>query len=313
MYKRWIKSYIGNVFENWIGVFYGNVPWNFSTSHIVIHHKMQAGCGDTFYMWDIDRTSFFDYCLFLHRIFLHMTGYSSYQVFIHHGLKDKAAPLLRGIVTYYSTAIVLLFVTRSFSFVFWIYFQPLICMSYFLAFVNIGFHGFLEFDDHGKSVPSINATAIIEGDDDYFGEDDHMAHHYASSVFYRDLPSYRETKAIEFKNSKASVFRGISSLELSIFILFNLWDKLAEHYVDYSHSMSKEEIIEMLKRRATLKELEYEDYAKYMATPTPEMRKFLINKIEKKFGGTGTAEISVNGNINVLKNAEGEGDQDKED
>ena len=77
--------------------------------------------------------------------------------------------------------------------------------------------------------------------------------------------------------------------------------------------MSKEEIIEMLKRRATLKELEYEDYAKYMATPTPEMRKFLINKIEKKFGGTGTAEISVNGNINVLKNAEGEGDQDKED
>jgi hypothetical protein len=228
-------------------------------------------------------------------------------VFVNHGLKEKAAPLLRGIVTYYSTAIVLLFVTRSFSFVFWIYFQPLMCMSYFLALINVGFHAFLEFDEHGKSVPSVNATAIVDGDDDYFGEDDHMAHHYASSVFYKDLPSYRETKNTEFKNAKASVFRGLSPPELSIYILFQLWDKLAEHYVDYSNSMSKEEIIIMLKRRATLKELEYEDYAKYMAHPTPEMRKFLISKIEKKFGGTGTAEVNANGNINMLEG------NDKED
>lgn len=237
-----------------------------------------------------------------------MSGVSSYHVFISHGLKDKATPLLRGIITYYSTAVVLLFVTRSFSFVFWIYFQPLICMSYFLAFVNVGFHGFLEFDAQGKSIPSVNATAIIDGDDDYFGEDDHMAHHYASSVFYKDLPTYRETKMNEFKVTKASVFQGLSTLELSLFILCQMWDKLSEHYVDYSNTMSKEEIISMLKRRATLKELEYEDYTKYMATPTPEMRKFLINKIEMKFGGCGTAEPDKNGSSNILV-----GDDDNND
>ena len=101
MYKKWIKQYIGNIFENVLGLFFGNVPNNFSTSHIAIHHKLNAACGDTFYMWDCDRTSIFDFMLFVHRIFLYMSGWSSYQFFVSHGLKDKAVQLLQGILLYY--------------------------------------------------------------------------------------------------------------------------------------------------------------------------------------------------------------------
>ncbi len=219
-----------------------------------------------------------------------MTGFTSLHFFNAHGLKDKADPLRRGIITYWVTAACILAITRSFSFVFWIYLQPLICMAYFLALINIGFHGFIEFDNQGKSIPTVNSTSIIGLVDDYFGENDHMAHHYNASVYYRDLPALHVAKEEEFKRTKASVFRDLSPPELSIFILLKMWNKLAEHYVDHTHSMSKEEIISMLKRRATCKELEYEEYAKYMGNPTPEMRKYLCSCIEKKFGGSGVIE-----------------------
>jgi hypothetical protein len=61
IYKKWIRGSIGNFFENWLGTFFGNVPYNFSTSHTAIHHKFNGACGDNFYMWDIDRTSLFDF------------------------------------------------------------------------------------------------------------------------------------------------------------------------------------------------------------------------------------------------------------
>lgn len=148
-------------------------------------------------------------------------------------------------------------------------------MSYFLALLNIGFHGFIEFDDNGEHVACVNSTCIIEGDDDSFGEDDHMAHHYNSNVYYKDLPLHQQSKIVEFTKYKASVFRKLSIVELSIFILFGLWDKLAEHYVDYSGNMSAEEIKDLLKRRATTIECTNEDYENYLSNPTAEARKRL--------------------------------------
>lgn len=264
-----------NFFENWLGVFYGNVPWNFTTSHIFIHHRLDGGVGDTFYQWDIDRTSVSDFMLYIHRIFMHMIGYSSLKFFNAHGHIQKAELLKTGIWSYWLTAGAVLAMTRSFSFIFWIYLQPLFCMTYFLALLNFGFHGFIDFDENGISIPCVNATTIIEGDDDYFGEDDHMSHHYNSSVYYRDLPQHQKSKQEEFKKYKASVFKGLSIVELSIFVLFGLWDKLAEHFVDYSGTMTKEEICSLLKRRAQRKETTYEKYEHYLANPTPEARKAL--------------------------------------
>ena len=116
-----------------------------------------------------------------------------------------------------------------------------------LAMLNYGFHGFLEFDEEGKSISCVDSTTIIDGDDDCFGEDDHMAHHYSQSVYYKDLAALQASKVQEFIKYKASVFRGLSIVELSIFILFSLWDKLADHYVDYSGKMTREEIKAMLK------------------------------------------------------------------
>jgi hypothetical protein len=279
LYKKWLKNSVGHFFENWLGVFFGNVPWNFTTSHIFIHHRLDGGAGDTFYMWDIDRTNPADFLLYVHRIFLHMTGYSSLKFFSCHNHAAKEKLLTKGVITYWVTAAAILAITRSFSFTFFFYLQPLFCMTYFLGFINVGFHAFIEYDENGKSIGCVNATAIVNGDDDTYGEDDHMAHHYATSVFYRDLPAHQASQVEEYKRHKASVFKGVSVVELSVFIMCGLWDEVAKAYVDFTGEMTKEEIITMLKARAKRTEMSYESYHAYLMNPTPEARKSMTESI----------------------------------
>lgn len=222
--------------------------------------------------------------IYVHRIFLHMIGYSSIRYLRAHNRHDQADLLWSGVKTYVLVALAILGITRSISFVFWFYIEPLLCMTYFLALINIGFHGFLDFDESGNHIQVIDATTIVDGENDLWGEDDHMAHHYQTGVYYRDLPELQKSKIGEFKKHKASVFKTLSIVELSIFIVLGLWDKLAEYYVDYTGEMTKEEIMELLKTRSKRLETTYEDYLKYLDNPTMEAKKalkvFVAPKIE---------------------------------
>lgn len=273
-------------------MFWGNVPWNFTTSHVYIHHRLDGGIGDTFYEWDIDRTSLYDFMFYVHRIFMHMIGYSSIKFFLANGLKSKSDQLIWGIVIYWSVILVILTMTRSLLFVFWLMIQPLLCMTYFLALINIGFHGFLEFDENGHHIPTVNSTTIIDGEDDLFGEDDHMAHHYHTNVYFRNLSEHQKSKIDDFKRTKASIFQKISIVELSIFILLNLWDKVADHYVDYSGKLSRQEIIELLVKRLKLQETSFDHYQKYLNSPTIEARKQLIHQSKSSLTTTTTTDTT---------------------
>lgn len=257
MYRPWIRNSLGNVFENWIGCLFGNVPYNFSTSHIAIHHKLNALRGDTFYQFDLDRSSWTDFMYYLHRIFMHTIGYSSLAYFLAMERTVFFNKLLRGCMIYWVIVpAMILLATDSWRFLYFIYFQPLLGMTYFLAFMNFGFHGFVEFDANGQHIQCVNSTTIVEGEDDYFGEDDHMAHHYATRVYWRDLPSYQASQVPSFQAHHGSVFRQISIVELSLYILLKDWSKLASHYVDYTGKLSQAEIAAMLEVRAKRKDPE---------------------------------------------------------
>uniref|UniRef100_A0A7S2KHB1 Fatty acid desaturase domain-containing protein n=2 Tax=Bigelowiella natans TaxID=227086 RepID=A0A7S2KHB1_BIGNA len=161
LYQPWFKKTIGNWFENYLGVFYGNVPWNFTTSHISIHHKLQGGMGDTFYQWDIDRTSWRDFMLFIYRIMTHVVGFSSLY-FFKKNEQHRAYNLLRqGMLWYWLVVPSCLYaITGSFSFIFFIYLQPAVAMMYFLAFINIGLHAYIDFDENGRHISVVNSSAV---------------------------------------------------------------------------------------------------------------------------------------------------------
>lgn len=278
IYQPWIAKTIGNFWENWMGFWYGNVPFNFSTSHIYLHHHLNGGKGDSFYQFDLDRSSLSDLFLFLYRIFDHMTGASSLRMFAtlsidgNRTMKENYNTLLRGVIWYWiivPTAIIA-FLTAAGGpggplsvahFMFFIYLQPLFGMTFFLAFINYGLHGFIEFDPKGQHIACINSCVIMGGDDDYFGEDDHMSHHYYGNVNHRDLPNHHETQKEEWARHKGSCFKEMSMPELSALMLAQQWDLLAtKHYVDYSGKMSPKETAALLKERARRVEMPYEEY-----------------------------------------------------
>ena len=86
--------------------------------------------------------------LYVWRVCLHTSGYSSIAYFQNQKQDIQYNLLMNGIIIYWLLALILLGVTKSFKFIFFIYIQPFLCMTFFLAVINIGFHGFLEFDEN---------------------------------------------------------------------------------------------------------------------------------------------------------------------
>jgi len=277
IYRPWIANTVGNFWENWMGFWYGNVPYNFSTSHIFLHHRLNGGKGDSFYQFDLDRSSLSDLFLYLYRILDHMTGASSLRLFAtlaadgNKTMRDNRATLLRGMVWYWlivPAAIVAALAAAGAGgpwavarFMFFVYLQPLLCMTFFLAFINFGLHGFVEFTPEGEHIPCVNSSVITGGDDDFFGEDDHMAHHYHTAVTHRDLPAHHAAQKEEWGRHVGSCFRDMAIPELSALMLAQQWDLLAtKHFTDHSGRLTPAEAAALLRARARRVEMPYAEY-----------------------------------------------------
>tara|TARA_B100000945_G_scaffold105935_1_gene83925 strand:+ start:1622 stop:2647 length:1026 start_codon:yes stop_codon:yes gene_type:complete len=201
-----------NIFENWIGLIYGNVPYNFTTSHIHIHHALDGKKGDTFYLWDFPRNSVINFVKYTERVFLHMIGISSLMYFWRNNMRRQFFLLLRGCFIYWIIfPLCLYFLTTSFVVLFVVWLQPLLCMTVFLSLMNLGFHAFFEYDVNGKSDETVSTVKIIDSIDDYFGENDHYGHHYGS------------------RGQCKSLFYRISILELAIYVIFDSFNELAKY------------------------------------------------------------------------------------
>lgn len=272
MYKPWIREIFGNVFENWVGMFYGSVWNNFTTTHIALHHRLDSGQGDTLYCWDCNRASIPDFLVYQCRGLLHMSGLGALYQFWRHpeccGHDRHFRALRRGVIIYWALLPTALFVVfRSVSFYFWVVIHPLFCMGFFLALLNLGFHAFIENSPEGYRVQCIESIALLGGQDDFFGENDHMAHHYHTNVYWRDLTELQEKQIKEWETKKASVFKDIDVFTFSIFVIMKAWPFLADRFV-YSGDMTKAETMRLIEARATRREAEHRHLLPGLPTPS---------------------------------------------
>ncbi len=275
MYRPWLGDRVGNFFENWLGVFYGTVPHNFSISHTLTHHRLDSGKGDPVYLWDIDRTRFSDLMLFQWRFFRYMTGISSLVEFrresgVHPAMERASARLRRGMAIYWlwvPAGILALLIGTGSSvgsalwFLFLVYLQPLFAMSTFLTIISIGQHGFLAFDQAGRHVSHVTSTTILDGVDDSFGEDYHLAHHFFPSMDHDRLPEHVARERSHWARCNGAVFRNTTFFEIAIMIYLGQFDRLIrDHYVDFSGEGAVEELSTLFEQRAKRKEMTYEHY-----------------------------------------------------
>lgn len=275
MYRPWIAKHIGNFFEDRLGLWYGIVPQIFSTSHILLHHRLNGGKSDPVYVWDLDRTRLTDLLLYQWRVFVYMTGWSSLSEFriqrgVHPAMERASARLRRGMLAYWvlvpGTIVALLLATGSsvsstFVFLFFIHIQPLLAMSSFLALMNLAQHGFLEHDATGRNSKHVTSLTILEGHDDVFGEDDHLAHHHFPRVTHDQLPELQASQVREWASCHGAVFKGTSIFEIAVLLQLGRIDKLIDrYYVDFSGELNRDELVELFTRRAQRREMSYEDY-----------------------------------------------------
>ena len=280
LYRSSLGKLIGNPFENFLGLFYGVIPDNFSTSHVLLHHRLDGGKGDPIYLWDLDRTKWGDLMLYQWRMFCWITGFGSLAEFerqsgVHPKIDKARSSLRRGMITYYiwvpTIIIIFLIITGStlasaLLFLFFIYLQPLICMSTFLAFINIGQHGFLEFDADGRHIPLVTATTILDGHDDSFGEDYHFAHHFAPVVQLDRLRDNIIGQQSESLRVNGAVFKETTIFEIAIMLQLGKFKELiSNHFVDFSKdsgaiSANVDELSKLFESRAKRKEMSYEEY-----------------------------------------------------
>ena len=275
MYRPWLGERVGNFFENWLGVFYGIVPHSFSTAHILTHHRFDSGKGDPVYLWDLDRTRLVDLMLYQWRFLLYMTGISSLTEFqresgVHPALDRARARLRRGMAIYWlylpAGILALLIFTGSsvgaaLLFLFLVYLQPLLAMSTFLSIINIGQHGFLEFDAAGRHVEHVTSTTIIDGLDDAYGEDYHVAHHHFPGVDHDGLSEHVARERPAWTRCNGTVFENTTFFEIAIMMVRGEFDRLIrDHYVDFGGKRTVAELAELFERRAKRKEMGYEQY-----------------------------------------------------
>ena len=295
LYRPWLGKRIGSPFENRLGVFYGVVPHNFSTSHVLLHHRLNGGKGDPIYLWDLDRTRWDDLMLYQWRMFRWMSGIGSMAEFrrqegIHPAIDKARATLRRGMILYWAVvpgAILALLVAAGSTagsagvFLFFVYLQPLLAMSTFLALINVGQHGFLEFDAQGRHVQLVTAGTILEGHDDSFGEDYHFAHHFAPRVPINRLGENIGGRRAECARVRAAVFEKTTIFELAVMMHLGRFEELIrKHYVDFGGDASVEELAQLFERRAKRREMSYEEYEfGYLPTLRQRVRELVASGV----------------------------------
>ena len=293
MYRPWIRKTIGNIFENYAGLWYGLVPHTFSTSHVLLHHRLDGGKSDPIYLWDLDRTKFSDMLLYQWRMFLDMAGISSIAEFrrqqgVHPAFQQAHAKLRRGMLVYHvlvpSAIVTLLLATGSsvpsaIAFWFFIYLQPLLGMSAFLAVVNWGQHGFLEYDDDGRIVDHVTNLTIVNGEDNSFWEDHHLAHHVLPAAAHDEYPALETSEMPEWARWHGALFKDTSIVEIAVLMQLDQFDRLIDqYYVDRAGTLSRDELVALFRRRARRREMSYEEYEfRYL----PRLRRAVRRRVER--------------------------------
>jgi len=243
---------IFRIFNGWnqgfVGLFYGTVHRNYSVSHTKVHHRWHNDLDDVHTNIDLDRSKLTSLVLYLPRFLNSWTGVSSLILFLKRGEFQYAFDHAMGMLYYYSVlGCIGLFIGWDFMFAYFVI--PFLESVTFLAVIAYLWHGFVEPEDPDNQY--INSMTILNGKDNVFGEDYHVVHHHAPSVHWTLTEQHYKDNIEHYKANNATIFRDTEQGELIAWLFAHDWEKMADHWVDLSGKLTRDEIIAMLKRRVT--------------------------------------------------------------
>lgn len=234
------------------GVLYGTLPYQYMISHNKIHHRYHNNLKDVHTNFDLDRTKFKSFLQFEPRFFLYWISVTPLIEFCSRKhVETKYILSLLGGIVYWGLWVYLNYRFVGFWFALTYCVYPLFEATAFLGAIAYLWHAFADADD--PSNPQIVSFTILNGMDNIWNEDYHSIHHHSPLVHFADAPQHFLDHQKQYENCKGTVFADTEEGELLYWLFAKKWDKMAEHFVDLSGTLSHEQKKELILRRLSFR------------------------------------------------------------
>jgi len=232
-------SIINHRFVSWYcSIFYGAIPNSYSVGHTKIHHRFLNGLEDVHTCYDLDRTKPISFLVYLPRFACYWSGISVAWYFIKTKDYKHAFDMIIG-MTYYVSVICVLGRLLGWDFTIAIIGFPFLESTLFFGAISYLWHCFLDPDQPDNEF--INSMTILEGHDNIFNEDFHVAHHHAQTMHWTDYPKHFEQNKDLFRKNQATIFRDCEEGLLLYWLFSEKFDIMADHWVDLENKMTHQE------------------------------------------------------------------------
>jgi Fatty acid desaturase len=243
-FKPWFSP-IGSVLVGILEVLYGHVPGQYPTGHVGVHHKFENGPEDLTSTMALDRGSFSGWLRYRRQFLLFWSGAAVVHFFARRGRRDYAWIQLRGMLVFYGIVIAVCLYNLELGFAYFV--LPTIVIVNFISAINFTWHMFI--DPRDPENVFTNSITILNAQQDVWNEAHHISHHARPQVPWTRMPDHFNENTADYAAMKANVFKDTQVFEIFVLSITGQIDKLADRFVDLSGTLSRPEIVALLRER----------------------------------------------------------------
>lgn len=214
--------------------------------HTKIHHVEDNGLEDvTSTLWYKDRSDVRNFFEFMGQHYLYWSGWEIYWYFVRNNQTFFAQRMLHGMIAFYGIMILLLAIDVRFALAYYIF--PHLELNIYLSAINWAWHCFIDPSDPDNGY--VKSVTILKGQYDVWHEDFHAMHHMRGNKHWSDSIKDYQEKYQEFVDNQATIFEDTQEFELFFRVICRDFEYLADHFVDGSGKLSKEDKVALMKKR----------------------------------------------------------------
>ena len=218
-----------NVFNWWIGMFYGVLPATFAYGHSLNHHRYNNGPLDIVTTADKPRDNFANWVAYIPRFWLYAANISTIDQFAREKNYKVCLKAIYGTVYFFLWfALCAVLVNPTFAVCFVAF--PWAEANLLLACINWSWHGFVDPTDPSNEY--VNSLTILDGAVNVLNEDYHVVHHAVPGAHWTDHVQLCEKVWDKYIDNRATCFRGTHAFEVFGMSVARDYDALASKFVD---------------------------------------------------------------------------------
>mmetsp|Transcript_17865 Transcript_17865/g.50633 ORF Transcript_17865/g.50633 Transcript_17865/m.50633 type:complete len:521 (-) Transcript_17865:137-1699(-) len=236
-----------NVFNWWIGMFYGVLPAVFAYGHSINHHRYSNGPYDVVTNSDKPRDNFFNWVAYIPRFLLYNVNISTTIQFANEKRWATVGKVIYGSVYFFVwVAIWAWAVGPAFALTYLAF--PFFEAALLLAGVNWSWHAFFDPDEPDNEF--IQSITILDGTINVLNEDSHVVHHQYPGAHWTEHPKHLNKFWEQYMDRCGSVFQKTHTFEIFGMSVIRDYDGLAKKFVVAPNkNMTHEEKVVLMKKR----------------------------------------------------------------